>query len=244
MKEPKPWLSDQSTPEEIRVLFSAAEPLPAFDGARRTAALQVAEQLAAHGAVAHLAGGVLSTKVALVVLGVGVCTAVGVGVKIATTHDPPSAVSARASAPAPVRSLPPGLRPRAPSAAAVAQPLAAERASQGASQVAASADSARRPSGMADEAVLLERARRLLVTSPARALGVADEHAATYPRGQLGAERELIAIEALVRLRRPLEARHRADTLLANDPGGLYTRRVRELLPAGPAEPRVPAAGP
>jgi hypothetical protein len=90
---------------------------------------------------------------------------------------------------------------------------------------------------IAQEAALLERARRLLGQSPERALLLANHHLESYSPGRLGAERELIAIDALVRLGRVDQARHRAAPLLTGDSGSLYARRVRAVIERSDALP-------
>lgn len=84
--------------------------------------------------------------------------------------------------------------------------------------------------GVAEEARMLELARAALVSRPAEALAIADEHAVRFPRGQLGAEREFIAIDALLRLGRKVEAARRAEPRLRQAPDSLYARRLRQLL--------------
>jgi hypothetical protein len=70
----------------------------------------------------------------------------------------------------------------------------------------------------------------MLATDAARALAEAEAHGRAFPAGQLAAERELVAVEALVRLGRRDEARARADALGRSDPRGLYKDRVAALL--------------
>jgi hypothetical protein len=82
----------------------------------------------------------------------------------------------------------------------------------------------------AEELALLEAGRAALGSSPARALELAASHAARFPAGRLGAEREMLAIDALVRLGQRAEAQRRADRLLARSDGSLYEGRVRRLL--------------
>ncbi len=83
---------------------------------------------------------------------------------------------------------------------------------------------------IADEARLLERARAALATDPNRALEVANAHQQLYPAGQMSAERELIAVDALLRLGRRSEAEQRAAPRLRQFPNSLYARRLRQLL--------------
>ena len=83
---------------------------------------------------------------------------------------------------------------------------------------------------LAAEVAALDSARAALADSPSRALHLADAHAAAFPQATLAAERELIAIDALLRLGRRSEARARADRLRARFPGGLYESRLSALV--------------
>jgi hypothetical protein len=80
------------------------------------------------------------------------------------------------------------------------------------------------------EAGILEEARLLLATNPQGTLNQTRRHAREYPRGQLRAERELIAIDALTRLGRRGSARLRASALLERSPSGIYAERARRIL--------------
>lgn len=83
---------------------------------------------------------------------------------------------------------------------------------------------------IADEAKLLENARSALARDPARALQIAERHAQWHPQGQLAAEREFIAVDALLRLGRRQAAWQRAQPWLQRAPNSLYSNRLRELL--------------
>jgi len=83
---------------------------------------------------------------------------------------------------------------------------------------------------IADEARLLEGARAALAIDPNRALEIANTHQQLYPTGQMSAERELIAVDALLRLGRRTEAEQRAAPRLSQFPNSLYARRLRQLL--------------
>ncbi len=85
-----------------------------------------------------------------------------------------------------------------------------------------------------DEALWLETARAALGQDPQHALELADRHRQHFPTGQLGAERELIAVDALLRLGRRDEAERRAQPSLAQASGSLYQRRLRQLLQGEP----------
>jgi hypothetical protein len=77
---------------------------------------------------------------------------------------------------------------------------------------------------------LLRDAQDALRTAPAAALFLADEHAARFPAGVLAQEREVIAIEALIKTGRREEARARAARFLAAIPRTAYRPRVEALL--------------
>lgn len=79
------------------------------------------------------------------------------------------------------------------------------------------------------EVDFLRRAQGLLASSPSDALSMADEHPALYPRGVLVQEREVIAIDALVRLGRRAEAAARAAAFRAAFPRSAHSSRVTAL---------------
>jgi hypothetical protein len=85
----------------------------------------------------------------------------------------------------------------------------------------------------ATELDLLQRASDALRTAPETALALADDHARRFPSGALSQEREVIAIEALARLRRMDEARDRGVRLLRVWPNTAHAPRVRALLEGG-----------
>lgn len=80
------------------------------------------------------------------------------------------------------------------------------------------------------EAAMLEEARAMLDRSPRRALAMLDRHAAAFPTGQLGMERELLAVQALQRLGLQSEAHTRASALLRQATGSIYEPRVRAMV--------------
>jgi hypothetical protein len=83
------------------------------------------------------------------------------------------------------------------------------------------------------EMTLLRSAQDALGRAPSEALARCDEHARGYPRGALAEEREIIAVDALVRLGRRDDADARASRFRAAHPGSAYLRRLDTLL--GPA---------
>jgi hypothetical protein len=90
----------------------------------------------------------------------------------------------------------------------------------------------------ADDAVaelaLLERAQRVLRSDPAAALALAEQHRAQYARGSLAQEREVLAIEALLRLDRRQAAEKRAHAFEQRYPESSHLVRVRDLLRSNP----------
>jgi hypothetical protein len=80
------------------------------------------------------------------------------------------------------------------------------------------------------ELALLRRAQTELGLTPARALQLAEEHAARFAGGALEQEREVIAIDALVRLGRRGEATTRAERFRQTFPGSAHERRLDVLL--------------
>ncbi|HZL19173.1 MAG TPA: hypothetical protein VFG23_15665, partial [Polyangia bacterium] len=88
--------------------------------------------------------------------------------------------------------------------------------------------------GLNREIALIDVARADVGPAPARALGALDRHRREFPRGQLAAEREFLAIEALRHLNRIDEARRRAEALWIDYPFSSYAARAVRLLPPAP----------
>lgn len=83
---------------------------------------------------------------------------------------------------------------------------------------------------LAVEAKLLNQAHAAMPADPRKALAIAGEHAKRYPRGQLAAERELIVIQALVKLGRTHEAEARGRALRKSSPSSIYGERLDTIL--------------
>jgi hypothetical protein len=77
---------------------------------------------------------------------------------------------------------------------------------------------------------ILQRAQATLDRNAARSLELAESHARQYPRGVFLQEREILAIEALLKLSRKPAAYARADAFLAAHASSPHARRVRALL--------------
>ncbi|WP_437923259.1 hypothetical protein WMF37_30025 [Sorangium sp. So ce291] len=84
------------------------------------------------------------------------------------------------------------------------------------------------------EAGRLAEIRAVLARSPEAPLSLLDEHRAEFPQGQLAAERELIAIDALLRRGDADRARARAEAFLAQFRSSPHAGRVRRLTSAAP----------
>ena len=80
------------------------------------------------------------------------------------------------------------------------------------------------------ELSLLTRARRALLDQPQRALEITAEHERDYAQGLLAEEREVIAIEALLKLGKRSEAARRAQRFVARFPGSAQRARLEQLL--------------
>jgi hypothetical protein len=77
---------------------------------------------------------------------------------------------------------------------------------------------------------LLQAAQSALSGSPSIALALADRHAFRFPVGTLGQEREVIAIEALLALRRNDEATERGARFVRKFPNSAHRPRIEALL--------------
>jgi len=89
------------------------------------------------------------------------------------------------------------------------------------------------PSPLSRETQLLERARGLLVNDAQQALLTLDAHRREFPHGALELERELMAVDALLKLGQRQEAQQRATQLRAQAPGSIYEQRLTRLLGQG-----------
>jgi hypothetical protein len=86
------------------------------------------------------------------------------------------------------------------------------------------------PTDVRSELELLARARRVLAADPGRALALTAEHARQHREGVLSQEREVLAIEALVRLGRRELAASRAGRFLEDHPESAHRVRLAAVL--------------
>jgi hypothetical protein len=86
------------------------------------------------------------------------------------------------------------------------------------------------PAAGPSEGALLLRARTEMASSPASALALTDEDANRFPSGALAPEREVLAIEALVRLGRGADAKSRFAAFRAQYPQSPHLARLASLV--------------
>ncbi|TKC99794.1 hypothetical protein [Polyangium fumosum] len=254
MKEPTRWRdAGGSAPPRVRELFTSAQPtrkMTQLELARSTA--QVAQIAATPVGVLP---GVLAKKIVMAILGIGGAVALVVAPRVGQdvplmlkVAEPIERVGATVEAagsggPAPEepgksgerstegmesRATPAASRPaplpKKPARGSVTKKVAPPMPSPPVSAEPVMEDSITR------EIVMLEEARRLMATSPSEALGRVEAHAREFPAGRLAAEREFLAIDALLRLGRKGEARARGEALLERSSGTPYEVRVRRKL--------------
>lgn len=258
MKEPQRWLLGNDAPEGSLELLRAGDPPPALSEPRRAELSAFAQGLATQGAIAATTGSLISTKLVLSGVAIGIAAAVGVITAVRWATPPPAASVQSAhrrpmaqSGGAPSSGAPrgpgsPAILPQAqgPVASPLTQSIAPIDPHPGASSRVRTTEISSHPTptlpspapvasfdaaGISEEAALLERARSALQGAPARALALTEEHQRAFPSGQLADERELVAVDALQRLGRTQEARQRAAPALARADSP-YARRMRRIL--------------
>ncbi len=158
-----------------------------------------------------------------------------VAVVLATRTQPPSVAQEMApegvTASAPSTQLPSRTEPPTLSVddlpAAPARPFASTRPAKASPSASAVVDPAESEQA---EVALLDRAQSALSTRPADTLASCDEHARRFAAGTLVQEREVLAIDALVRLGRLADAESRAARFRETFPRSGHLRRVDALL--------------
>jgi len=118
--------------------------------------------------------------------------------------------------PAPVRAVPAARVRRHVAEARVAAPAPVE--------AVAPTDS------LAREIPLIDAGRSDLAAAPSRALAALETHRREFPRGQLAAEREFLAVQALLQMNRVADANKRAAELAARYPSSSYAARAARLI--------------
>ena len=85
-------------------------------------------------------------------------------------------------------------------------------------------------SQLSRETRLLELARQQVGSNPRQALSTLNAHRRDFPHAALATERELMAVDVLLRLGRRDEALRRAAQLRAQAPESIYEQRLQRLL--------------
>jgi hypothetical protein len=222
--DPKRWI-DADAPPRVREILRAARPTPPMNEPLRGRLSQyVAKTVSLSGASGWSWAGAkgIATIGLVVVAGYGVTKIphrkVGAA-KAAPLHE----VAARPVAtdpPAPTAE-PPVDQPASPAVDEPAPPR---------TERPVSAAAPRFGSKTLDEVDYIEHARALLAADPREALRLADAHRATYPRGRLGPEADVVAVHGLERLGQREAARARAKATLARYPDTIYAESLRRLL--------------
>jgi len=129
-------------------------------------------------------------------------------------------VAALAPAPAPAAPAPvaPRVRRHAPAEPRVAAPAPAPVETTSPNDM------------LAREVPLIDAGRSELATSPSRALATLETHRREFPRGQLAAEREFLAVQALVQMNRIEDAKRRAEELATRFPTSSYAARAARSI--------------
>ena len=246
MTDPKRWI--ESRVEELRVDARAppcgarrAAGGPAGRGDRRShrpvarsppaAASPSGPTAAAAGAGTAAAGTKVATAVKLGVVAIVTLGAATGGLVESRTmrHAPAPVVSTVVAPPQAV------LRPVAPVAPIEPRaPEPVESVEPPVTPITNAAPSALAPPARQDETTtgiaILEDSQDALQSNPARALAQVNRHAARFPHSALAQEREVIAIEALLRLGRSDEARLRAARFEQSYPTSAHVPRIEALI--------------
>jgi hypothetical protein len=226
-------------------IVSAAQASSAVNAAASasTSAASAGAGAAASASVGASAGTVASVKVIAAVLAVGALGTAGLlsmrAPSAAPTPAPPHSASAEvapSAPPAPVQAVP------LPSAESLHAPQASRPASEvvapeparvaRAANIAPTGSKRRSHENAPVEAQLLTEAHGALASDASRALRLADEHRARFPRGALAAERELLAVRALERLDQNEQARKRIARARRELPSSAPVQRAAERLGA------------
>ncbi len=230
MTQPTRWLDDHDTSAEIRELLRAGARPPRFP---KVALAATIIPLVHKTAIASTWAFSSTTIVALKATSVGLAIGLGSIAAVTTLSGPKQAPKSTQSLalqqverPAVATRKPPHNVDSASNSVEPA-PVADEAARTTTLTAAAIPSTA---TGIAAEAQLLERARALLDESPTRALMLTQEHQARFSKGQMAAERELIAIDALLRLGQRHDAERRAQPLLSDGASQVFAQRLRNLL--------------
>lgn len=197
---------------------------------------QVAKAAAAGTAVKTLPAWKLGAWVlGGVVLGAGLSGAVTAGFATSDNSAPTATVAQRAPeqpkpTPALVEAPAEPLDPQPPLPQTAPSPLPSAVAVPRSAAVASAPATDEFALPTTDELTILHEAQVALAANPARALTLSAQHEREFPGGALTQEREVIAIDALLRLGRVAAARTRAQRFELKYPGSAHARHVEQLL--------------
>jgi hypothetical protein len=233
---PKRWL-DSELPEELSSALASAEADAsdlAIDRVRARLGAALGPAFGVEAQVPEASSAVRASKTLLRGKGLGLGAILSIGIAflwIARPEADAGAVTSRHQSPSTkVAELAPSqpvvvVEPVAPLPAAEEEPQPA--AAVPARSVVKRA--APEP-GLAEELRALAQIKQDVSAAPRRALSEADAHARRFPHGTLGPERQLLRIEALLRLGREAEANKLAQRELAAPGGHPYRVRIEQLL--------------
>jgi hypothetical protein len=222
MSDPTRLLEGGASKSKAAQLLRALQPPQAAPPAVKAALGQQLSGLVAQGALPAASAAALWLKAGVVAVAVA---GSGVAAWKLTSAESAPAVRAPVIAAAPSTVAEPSVA--APASEPTPEPAASEAPAR--AQPARSAPSEPRDR-LAEEEAILEAARSSLGSSPARALALLQRHRASYPSGQLAAERMFLSVDCLRRLGRRAEAQREADALVARYPASAYARRAPLLL--------------
>lgn len=178
---------------------------------------------AAGTAVKATAGAAAKVTLAMKIgAAVAVATAVGVGAVVVTRPNVP--------APPPADTHVALVAPPPSIAASAPPPLVRDPLPSATTSIATKPSANALPADPEGEVKLLGAAQDALRSDPAKALALCNEHAKKYPGGNVAQEREVIAIEALMKMGNRPAAKARADRFNAAYPGSSHARRIATIL--------------
>jgi hypothetical protein len=184
------------------------------------------------GASTNTPAGVLATG-KMVIVGVGVALGVVAGTAWKIGHAPhkmsePAAVAVSAAPAMLPSSAAEAPTPNITVAPTDDTPIVPDEAAKRPASAPTANDRDARNSGLS-EAALLDAARAAVKGDPQRALSLTLEFGRRFPKSLLTQEREVIAIEALVRLNNGTAARARADRFARSFPGSAHQQKIDQL---------------
>lgn len=237
MSEPRPWLeTEEQSPEVLELLRSARRSRPLDQGARERSEWRLARLTAVPAAAGaffwlqHLALGAALGAVVTAALVAPRMLSSGAPRPASIERAAPSRGQIAPRTQFPLPSSPPIAVSNDPPPEAAPLPLPAQKKPLPVLRHDDVDD------GLEREAKMLERARALVSSDPNEALAALLQYERQFGHGTLEIERDLLTVEALVRLGRRSEAEARGRALRARAPGSFYEARLEQLLGSAPDE--------